>query len=158
MRIQKTSETTPSMASVVNEINNSTTDTYSCKNIDDRFNGNRIYAQTEIDTGKLWIDGKHIYRKVYYNSSYSQNASTTADVSFSLPNLDNIVNVYGSAKTTNNAIYPLPNSMWANISGMQYSWNISSFTSSGFKINTGSDNPLSNMKIYLVIEYTKTTD
>lgn len=116
------------------------------------------YSTSEVNTGETWIDGKPIYRKIYANNSYSQNASTTADVSFSLPNLDMITAIYGSAKV-NDVCYPVPNSMWANTSGgMQYSWNINAITSSGFKILTGSGSPISNFKICIVFEYTKTTD
>lgn len=116
------------------------------------------YETVEEDTGNKWIDGKPIYRRVYYNSSYSQSASTSTPILFELPNLDVVVNVYGSAKSSTIS-YPLPNAMWANTTGgMQYSWNISSITSTQFYIITGSDSPLVNVKIYLVIEYTKTTD
>ena len=115
------------------------------------------YSTTETYTGKKWIDGSKIYRKVYSNTNYSQNASTTADVTFALTNLDTIISVSGSAYF-NNTHYVMPNSMWSNTSGMQYSWNVNGITSTGFKILTGSSSSISSAKIYVVFEYTKTTD
>ena len=145
MRIKKTSETTPSMASVVNEINNSTTDTYSCKNIDDRFNGNRIYAQTEIDTGKLWIDGKSIYRKVVSGSI----SGTTGTIQ--VPNLETLVKYYGIctiAGGTDKRPFPFYE---ANTSGHLFDF---SMFGSGF-INYVSN--WSTATYTIVLEYTKSS-
>ena len=58
--IIKAKNTTPTMASIVNTKNNSTEDGYSC----DYINKLVDYSTTEINTGKTWIDGKPIYRKV----------------------------------------------------------------------------------------------
>lgn len=115
------------------------------------------YSTDEIDTGMKWIDGRHIYRKVYHNDSYSQNRSTTADITFSLPNLDIITNVYGGSKVSG-VNSPLPAALWANANGTQYSFAIGGFTSTGFKITTGSDNPLNNAQLNITFEYVKTAN
>lgn len=39
------------------------------------------YSETEQDTGKTWVDGKKIYRKVYIGSSYA--GTSTIDVGLS---------------------------------------------------------------------------
>lgn len=59
--IKKTSETTPTMASIVDGYSTSTKDGYSCNYV----NKNLVYSTDEVDTGKIWIDGKHIYRRVF---------------------------------------------------------------------------------------------
>lgn len=115
-----------------------------------------VYSTSETLTNKVWIDGKPIYRKVYTNDNYSQNASETKDISFSLSNLDTITWTYGTIKTSRNNS-PLI-SPWANANAMEYSSNYGAITSTGFKINTGNANPLNNAKIYIIFEYTKTTD
>ena len=85
MRIKKTSETTPTMASVVNTTNSSTTDAYSC----DYVNKLQTYSTSETDTGKRWIDGKKIYRKTF-TGSYNSGAELLSGV-------DTLVNHYGTA-------------------------------------------------------------
>lgn len=149
--LENTARVNSNLLPIADDYTETSAKIYSC----DYVNNLHTYSTDEIRVGTLM--GKPVYRKVYYNSNYSQSASQTQDISFALPNLDTIVSVYGSAKMSG-TIYTLPNSMWANVSGMQYSWNINAFTSTGFKINTGSGSPVSNAIIYLVIEYTKTTD
>lgn len=46
--IKKTSETTPTMASVVNATNNSTTDTYSCDYINKHYGGKLLWQNSNI--------------------------------------------------------------------------------------------------------------
>jgi len=60
MRIKKVSQSSGLIANVSNTQSNSQTDTYSC----DYINEINSYSTDEIDTGKIWIDGKPIYRKV----------------------------------------------------------------------------------------------
>lgn len=115
------------------------------------------YSTNEVNTGMKWIDGRDIYRKVYHNDSYSQSASRTEDITFSLPDLDIVVNVYGSSKV-NSVVSPMPSALWANAVGTQYSFAIGGFTSTGFKVTTGSDNPLNSAQLNIVFEYVKTTD
>ena len=114
------------------------------------------YSTDEVDTGKTWIDGKKIYRKVYHNSNYSQSASQTKDVSFSLPNLETITYTYGTIKVSGGTCNLLM-SVWANANGTEYSTGYGAITSSGFKITTGSGNPINSANIYIVFEYTKTS-
>lgn len=60
MRIKKTSETRALAGNIVNAYSESQNSTYSC----DYVNGCNTYSTTEVNTGKKWIDGKDIYRKV----------------------------------------------------------------------------------------------
>lgn len=117
---------------------------------------NGIYSTDEIVVGR-WIDGKPIYRKVYYNGNYSQAAKSTKDISFSLPNFKTLVSAYGSITAGDGVFneFPIP---WANATGMEYSASFGGITSTGFKITTGSGTVWSNYKVYIVFEYTKITD
>ena len=55
MRIKKTSETTPTMASVVNTTNSSTTDAYSCDYINEHLSGVVLYNNTSGTTGDITL-------------------------------------------------------------------------------------------------------
>lgn len=84
MRIKKVSETTPTMASIVNATNNSTTDAYSC----DYINKDNTYSTSEIKTNKVWIDGKPIYRKVIVGNSITFTENTTKEIQTNISNVD----------------------------------------------------------------------
>ena len=69
------------------------------------FDGNEVpsgwieiadYSTNEIDTGKKWIDGKKIYRRVFTGTT-SSNGSTE----IALGIIDNIINVSGYIKIDN---------------------------------------------------------
>ena len=83
--IIKATNTTPTMASIVNGYSTSTQDGYSC----DYINDINTYSTSETDTGKRWIDGKKIYRKTF-TGSYNSGAELLSGV-------DTLVNHYGTA-------------------------------------------------------------
>ena len=58
--IRKTSETRPLAGNIVNAYNDSQTSAYSTEYT----NECNTYSNDETFTGKYWIDGKPIYRKV----------------------------------------------------------------------------------------------
>lgn len=78
--IRKTSETRALAGNIVNAYSESQNSTYSC----DYVNNMMSYSTNEINTGKIWIDGKPIYRKVFTGT-----LGTTAsnDISFSIDTL-----------------------------------------------------------------------
>lgn len=66
-------------------------------------NGNDIYSEQEIDTGKKWIDGKTIYRKCYKITADNINLLSGEErliLVDSLPNLETIT--YGVSSTVAN--------------------------------------------------------
>ena len=63
---------------------NSDTDTYSCNYI----NTINDYSTSEINTGKKWIDGKPIYRKIVYVPSLPNAANV--DYNHNISNVDTI--------------------------------------------------------------------
>lgn len=111
---------------------------------------NLVYSQNEIDTGKIWIDGKKIYRKVillpaiakgktYYNDLSNLKAST-------------YIQIYGFVKTGNNYFIPLLNSD-EKITTLN---TFVSITDNKLRLINGVDREILSGNI--VLEYTKTTN
>ena len=115
------------------------------------------YSTSETFTGKFWIDGKPIYRKVVAittSSTTSGNQMTNLGIS----NIDKVIKSSCSVKrpNTNDAYYSLP-----------FTWGSANI---GYWINTSSPNSFVSIQStnvasselslegYFIIEYTKTTD
>lgn len=110
------------------------------------------YSTEETFTGKYWIDGKKIYRKVI-NFQGLPNA-TTKEVPHNISNFDFPTFIYGIAfenNTTN--YYPLP---------LQYKGNSSNYNVELLVTPTivkmASDMDRSKYWAFVILEYTKTTD
>lgn len=69
---------------------------------------NLVYSQNEIDTGKIWIDGKKIYRKVILLPEIKKKTEYRIDLSSITAS--NYIQLYGFIKTTKNYFIPLLNS------------------------------------------------
>lgn len=111
--------------------------------------GTTTYSLNEIDTGKTWIDGKPIYRKVYNvgalpNSTDKNIDSELTDVS--------IKRIYGYAVASDNTTIALPHAS----NGEGYCINVYFNNRNNITISTGVDR--SYFYGYVVLEYTKTTD
>lgn len=73
-------------------------------NIEDEFSNIETYSEDETFTGKYWIDGKKIYRKVIHIASLPN----TKDVSYAAGLTGcNVIKVYGYARY-NIMTFPLP--------------------------------------------------
>ena len=143
--------------SMKSEKTSSDTDTYNCNYI----NNSNTYSTNEVLTGKAWIDGKPIYRKVINTGSLYFN-SNQKNVSHGISNIDNIVYV--------NAIIKLPfvenyhffyigtdiNIYWSQWYLLSIIPN-ESYITLRFK-DTTSLPESSNAETYVILEYTKTTD
>lgn len=111
----------------------------------------QTYSTSETDTGKKWIDGKTIYRKVLDITNIS---SSGAEYSHNISNLGVIINVYGSWDKTGAGRQPLTRVVPGAIS--QYGVGIGDITDTKFKLHYGSS--VSGVThIYVVFEYTKTS-
>ena len=51
-----------------------------------------VYSQNETDTGKIWIDGKKIYRKIVHYGEIIQNKIVTIAI---LNEVDNMISING---------------------------------------------------------------
>lgn len=148
-QIKKTSETTPTMASIVNEINTSTKDAYSCKFITDNFNGNRIYSQFEVNTGKIWMDNKPIYRKVIETYFTTQLEITRTLSSLGLQDIETVIELNSFLQGN-----PIEQDYYANDSDKLRTL----INPTGLIILVGATYPARPCTVYTIIEYTKTTD
>lgn len=112
------------------------------------------YSTTdEIDTGKTWIDGKEIYRKVLTGSVSGTGKKT---ITHNIQNISNVINANGSVYT-GLAWYLLPMSgATDNISG--YSTSLELVTSTSIILFIGTNLGSSSKTYYIILEYTKTTN
>lgn len=117
---------------------------------DNEYNGllnNQRYSTDEIDTGKTWIDGKKIYRKVVDCGALPNNTQKT--VNHGISNLGEVTSIVGMSKYLSAGIsIPLPyvgaNNVYLYVSA------------TGVVITTTSDlSAYTATKV--IIEYTKTT-
>ena len=117
-------------------------------NIQNIINGEK-YLTTEVNTGKTWIDGKPIYRKVY-TGTYSGSGI----INISTPDLENIINSYGYIKSKyDNRHVPIPSIF---ITDSNYNDGISYFPNNKIEIRVGG--AFSNISDYvLVVEYIKSS-
>lgn len=110
-------------------------------------NGN-VYSTNEVDTGKVWVDNKPIYRKVIDFGALPSSA-TTKNVQHNISNLDTFTNVYGIAKDSSNNTLPLPYASTDASSNIRLALNNTNVT-----IGVGYN--LSSYSAYVTLEYTKT--
>jgi len=118
--------------------------------------GETTYSLSETDTGKTWVDGKPIYRKVIDFGALPNTSDKF--VPLDITNLDRIIFLYGLARDTLTGNYfPLPNGTtvgspylidFAIASGGEYT--------NAIRIRTQTDR--TNFNAYIILEYTKTTD
>ena len=109
-----------------------------------------VYSQNEIDTGKIWIDGKKIYRKVILLPAIAKGTEYKIDLS-SLT-ASNYIQLYGFAKTAKNYFIPLLNSD-------EQTQTLNTFigiTNNMLRFINGADREI--LGGHVVLEYTKTTN
>lgn len=109
------------------------------------------YSTSETRTGKTWIDGKPIYRKVINTGALP--AASTKTVSIGVQNIDTVIVLAGIAiqRSTGNVI-PLPNTTTDNNNIQIWIENLSTIYIR--VIPTWA----SQYQSFVTIEYTKTTD
>ena len=115
--------------------------------IDEKFS----YSTSEVNTGKKWIDGKPIYRKVVDCGALPNN--TTKSVNLNISNIKNVITILVNSYTDSGSgtMIPYANS---NIIGTQISF---TYSKTAIEIRTATD--YSNYSnTFAILEYTKTTD
>ena len=112
----------------------------------------KLNYSTEEKIIGTWIDGRPVYRKVVNVGSGSGNFAHPHGIS----NLDIIVNTYGSFLQDSTNREPLPKTTYANASD-GWSAHIDDFTDTTFSLHFGTGIGTAT-KIFVIIEYTKTTD
>lgn len=109
-----------------------------------------VYSQNEIDTGKIWIDGKKIYRKVILLPAIAKNTEHRIDLS-SLT-ASNYIQLYGFVKTGNNYFIPLLNSDEKTVTLNTFI----GITNNALRLINGAEREI--LSGHVVLEYTKTTN
>lgn len=111
---------------------------------------NLVYSQSETDTGKIWIDGKKIYRKVAIKTITTPGSLNIID-GFDVSLINDIISISGSIKQPSGAITPI--SYYVNESDGAFiymSKDLNSFVLNGKQFGIGN--------VILIVEYTKTTN
>jgi hypothetical protein len=148
-----------------NIVNNLTTssagngalDAYQGKVLNDKINNLKTYSTTETNTGKIWIDGKPIYRTCFYLTNPTL-LSNWVLINVSTLNINEYTKIYGFSKATNDlqtAIQVIPRVVTDAIATYGIGLGDMSKTEIGIQFGT---NYTSIQYIKLIVEYTKTTD
>ena len=127
-------------------------------NISLKSNANE-YSTTETVIG-TWIDGKPLYRKVIKVTSID-SSSNNYDVTISISNLNEIVNIGGVIKPNGINAYKPVTVIYtdnSNAIGLNYSFSVYAITNSYISLSYGSWWKTRFDKAYIILEYTKTTD
>ena len=108
-----------------------------------------VYSQNEIDTGKIWIDGKKIYRKVI-DCGYLLN-NNTKQIKHNIENMDKIIKISGIACQDGGDYMTIPH-VW-NVA--QGEGDITSYANkTDIVIITYGDR--TDVQVLITLEYTKT--
>jgi hypothetical protein len=115
--------------------------------------GNTTYSLIETDTGKTWINGKPIYRKVIDFGTLPNN--DTKEIN---PNIQNFERLTEPIKgftynTSNSESFPLP---FSSVTDIIYNIDLLITGEGTIRVRTKVDR--STISAYIIIEYTKTTD
>lgn len=109
-----------------------------------------VYSTEEVKTNKVWIDGKTIYRKV--SEIGDLGADVEHKIDMNINNLDTIVNINGFSSISNNGFsVPINFYNYGEARGY-YCFYDKEQNSLMFKSSWGATG------LYVIIEYTKTTD
>lgn len=131
------------------EFQNNTAPYLNADNLNNNFNyldGKNDYSTDEIVIGK-WIDSKPVYRKVL-EFNFNDRNYITQDLS-SL-NFDKVVSIYGISNTN-----PIEQDYYVNDGDFLRTYIDDVKT---LHINIGTLYPTIPLKVFVIIEYTKTTD
>ena len=109
-----------------------------------------VYSQNEIDTGKIWIDGKKIYRKVILLPAIAKSAVYEYDLTSLMASI--YIQICGFTKVGDVYFIPLLNSDEKAISLNTYV----SINNNVLRIINGADREI--LSGHVVLEYTKTTN
>ena len=99
-----------------------------------------IYSTSEVDTGKIWIDGKHIYSILLNSTCHNLNTLISS------LGISTFINGYGKAKSDYSNYWRIPTFYLAE-SGYNINLNVDGTISWGGFYNSGS--------CWYYLEYTK---
>jgi hypothetical protein len=149
-KIIKAKNTTPTMASIVNAKNNSTTDGYSC----DYVNKLHTYSTTEQRVG-TWINGKPVYRKVIESEL---TGTGQKNIAHNISNIDNVISVTGTIRIGTTKEWFLSPMSAPTDAVPNYGISIQSINDTNIIYFIGAQMGGNTKYAKTIIEYTKTTD
>ena len=109
-----------------------------------------VYSQNEIDTGKIWIDAKKIYRKVMLLPVIAKGEKYQTDLSSLTASV--YIQIYGFVKSAENLFRPL---LGSDELSAEYQTYIAIIDNSLYLKNGVKAEILSG---HVILEYTKTTN
>lgn len=109
-----------------------------------------VYSQNETDTGKIWIDGKKIYRKVILLPAIAKREEYNEDLSSLI--VSTYIQIYGFTKVGDIYFIPLLNSDEKSIALNTYV----SINNNKLRLINGAEREI--LSGFVVLEYTKTTN
>ena len=112
-------------------------------------NDNSVYSTEEVLTGKTWIDGKPIYRRVI--TSTTSNKTNVWNGLATVPNVESVIDIRGIVKTSNGVSFPINYS--ENSSTI---FSVSYIHASSMIAECHTSTSYNNCSINLLFEYTKT--
>lgn len=110
-----------------------------------------IYSTSEVKTNKVWINNKPIYRTVFERTDVPRGYDTQ---NHSISTLETLIKAEGILYYTSGYQY-VPNVVADNITG--YGAGILNITNQKYSTLLGNNIPTTNT-MYIILEYTKTTD
>lgn len=114
---------------------------------------NLIYSTEEMDTGKTWIDGESIYRKVLvFTTTSNESTKTSKEIDIVSLGIKEIIGWHGILKSHDNYIYNAERSEGENA----YTRVESTASYKRLIYNTKGDNNYFAGTVTLTLEYTKT--
>jgi hypothetical protein len=134
---------------------------YTGKDIPNGWEEVNDYSTTEMDTGKKWIDGKPIYRKVLLASKSDFSSSNHLyAIPTGVSNLENYTHIEARLKRTGDVWNEIPNG-FGQATANGWATTINDILKNSISIQIG-DNVYNyletNDSVMVIIEYTKTTD
>lgn len=105
-----------------------------------------VYSTSETKTGATWIDGKPIYRRVFYSATNWPDNTVVGTIN----DLDTVVNVLSTSCSSTNTWYTnYDDNASHNYAGVSTSGQVKVYRAVSF---------VTNKPALVIIEYTKTTD
>ena len=113
-----------------------------------KINDAEVYSTNEIKTNKIWIDGKPIYRKVFDLGIIPSDGAMTYSTNLNNVSIKKIDGyVYDSSDTVVQPINYISQSSTSIIETITIN--------NGSQIRLRTKGPFTNIKAYVVLEYTK---
>ena len=157
MKIKKIAQTPGLVATVVDNLTNSSTiDALSANQgrvLNEKITNLTTYSTEEVKTGETWIDGKPIYKKTI---QFTTSDTGKHSIEHNISNLDTIIEGKGSSKGSSGTFYIFPMSCAVD-NVPAYSISIQDVDKTCMYFFRGT-NVTGTVISYITLYYTKTTD